>query len=94
MSYQEYIKAELLILIPVLYFIGMALKKSKMKDKLIPFILGVISIFLCTIYILATEPIRNPQDVFAGLFCALTQGVLIAGASVYANQIIKQAGKD
>ena len=34
MDYQDYIKTELLILIPVLYFIGIGLKKSKLPEKL------------------------------------------------------------
>ena len=33
MNYQEYIKSELLVLIPVLYFIGIGLKKSRLPDK-------------------------------------------------------------
>ena len=33
MDFQEYIKPELLVLIPVLYLIGMGLKKSAMPDK-------------------------------------------------------------
>ena len=33
MEYQEYIKSELLVLVPVLYIIGMGLKKSKIKDN-------------------------------------------------------------
>ena len=36
MDFQEYIKSELLILVPVLYIIGLGLKKSKLKDKWIP----------------------------------------------------------
>ena len=35
-AFKEFIKPELLILIPVLYLIGMAIKKSEVKDKSIP----------------------------------------------------------
>ena len=38
MDYQEYIKSELLVLVPVLYIIGLGLKKSKLKDKWIPLV--------------------------------------------------------
>ena len=41
-----YIHSELLVLVPVMYFIGVALKKSKVKDRWIPLILGAISIAL------------------------------------------------
>ena len=33
MECQEYIKSELLVLVPVLYIIGLGLKKSKLADK-------------------------------------------------------------
>lgn len=92
-NYQEFIKPELLVLIPVLYFIGVAIKKSKIKDALIPFILGGVGVFLSGLYLFATEGINGSQQLATALFTALTQGVLIAAASVYANQIIKQATK-
>lgn len=91
MDYQNYVKAELLILIPVLYLIGAAIKKSKIKDSYIPFILGAVGIVLAGVYLFATEPIKGAQAVATALFTAITQGILVAGASVYANQLIKQA---
>ena len=94
MNYQEFIKPELFILIPVLYFIGVAIKKSKLKDSLIPFILGLISVFLSGLYIFATDEINGIQAVATAIFTALTQGILIAAASVYTNQIIKQIEKE
>lgn len=94
MDYQEFIKPELLILIPVLYFIGTAIKKSEMKDSHIPFILGITAIILSALYLFATEDIKGTQAVATAIFTALTQGVLIAAASVYTNQIIKQLNKD
>lgn len=33
MDYQNYIKSELLILVPVLYIVGLGFKKSKIPDK-------------------------------------------------------------
>ena len=85
-----YIRSELLVLIPVMYFIGVALKKSKMKDRWIPLVLGAISIVLCVIWVLSTSPIQSGAELLSAIFTAITQGVLIAGASVYANQIFKQ----
>ncbi len=38
----EFIKPEAAILVPVLYFIGVGIKKSEVKDKYIPLILGVL----------------------------------------------------
>lgn len=94
MNYQDYIKPELLVLIPVLYLIGAAIKKSKIKDTLIPLLLGAASVALSALYLFATTPVQGSQDVATAIFTAITQGIVIAGASVYANQIVKQAGKE
>lgn len=93
MAYQEFIKPELLILIPVLYFIGEAIKKSKISNTLIPLLLGFTSILLAGIYLFASTEINGAQAVATALFTAITQGILCAAASVYSNQIIKQASK-
>ena len=90
---KEFVKPELLILIPVLYIIGVGLKNSKFKDNFIPVILGVVGILLSTIYVFATSEISGSKDVLMGIFISLTQGVLVAGCSVYFNQIYKQLKK-
>lgn len=94
MDLQEYIKPELLILIPVLYLIGTALKNSVLKDKYIPLVLGCVSVVLCGIWVFANSPITTGAEIATAIFTALTQGVLLAGASVYVNQLFKQNGKD
>lgn len=94
MDYQNYIEPELFILIPVIYLIGIAIKKSSVKDKFIPLILGGISIVLCAIWIFASCETYNATDVMFAIFGAITQGILIAGASVYINQIAKQTTKN
>ena len=87
---KEFVKPELLILIPVLYLIGSGLKNSKFKDNFIPVILGIVGILLSTIYVFATGEISGSKDVLMGIFISLTQGILVAGCSVYFNQIYKQ----
>lgn len=94
MNYQDYIKTELLILIPVLYFIGIGLKKSKLPNKWIPVTLGVASVLLSAIWIVATTDIFGFREIAFAVFTAVTQGVLVAGASVYANQLYIQAKKE
>lgn len=77
----KYISENVIILIPFLYFIGMFLKNTeKVSDKWIPLILLAISIMSC-IYFLGFK------------FNAIIQGVLVAGTTVYFNQIIKQVKK-
>lgn len=94
MSYQEYIKTELLILIPVMYFIGIGLKKSRLSDKWIPMVLGVSAVVLSSAWVIATSDISCLQEMASALFTAVTQGVLVAGASVYANQLYIQIKKE
>lgn len=94
MNLNEYIKPELLVLIPVLYLIGTAIKKSNVADKFIPWILGGVSVALSALWILATCSMATTADVALAMFTAITQGVLLAGASVYVNQLVKQTGKD
>ena len=94
MNFEEYVKPELLILIPVLYLVGLAIKKSNIADKFIPLLLGVVGVLLSGLYLFATEDINGSQAVATAIFTAITQGILVAGASVYANELIKQAGKD
>lgn len=88
---KDFIKPELIILIPVLYFVGVGIRSSKkIKNEYIPVLLGLIGVVLALIYVLATCELANYQNILLALFTALTQGVLVAGASVFINQIIKQ----
>ena len=94
MEIMDYIKPELLVLIPVLYLIGAAIKKSKIADKFIPWILGGVSVALSAIWIIANCSLANAAEIATAIFTAITQGVLLAGASVYVNQLVKQTGKE
>lgn len=94
MDFQNFIKPELLVLIPVLYFCGVGIKKSNLNDKYIPLLLGVISIALCALWVFAMSDITNASEVMTAIFTSVTQGILLAGASVYANQIYKQTKKE
>ena len=87
---KEYISPELFILVPVLYILGIVIKKSIIKDKLIPILLGLISILLTGLYLFATVEFNNIKEVLMIIFTTLTQGILIAAVSVYFNQIYKQ----
>ncbi len=74
----DYIIKDAYILIPVLYIIGVFLKKiPKLADWIIPWILlglGIIGAFF-----------------LAGMsFDGILQGILIAGVTVLANQLYKQ----
>lgn len=90
----SYVKPELLVVAIVLYFLGIWFKQAAfIKDKLIPLVLGIVGIFICGIWVCATSQFATPQDIAMAIFASLTQGVLVAGASTYVNQLIKQTNK-
>ena len=90
---KEFIKPELLILIPVLYLLGNGLKKTDVADKHIPWMLGLTSVVMCFVFVLSASAVDGWKETLMAIFSGFTQGILCAGASVYVNQIIKQAGK-
>ena len=94
MNLQSYIQTDLLILIPVMYIIGAGLKKSRVADKYIPLILGLISIIISALWVFATNDLESFKEILAAFFTAATQGVLTAGASVYVSQLYIQSKKD
>ncbi|MDR3597914.1 phage holin family protein [Clostridium sp.] len=81
MDFTQYIAQNALILIPVLYIIGMIIKNTEqINDKYIPIILLIIGI-LSAIGIMGIS--AN----------SVVQGILVTGAAVYTNQLIKQTTK-
>ena len=91
---KEMVKPELLVLIPVLYLLGYAVKRGAVADKWIPWIVGCAGVVMSGIYVFATTALVGWQAVLLAMFTAVVQGVLVAGASVYVNQVVKQAGKE
>lgn len=91
----NYIKPELIVVAIALYFLGLWLKQAEfIKDKYIPLVLGIVGIFVCGIWVMATATFATGQDIALALFTAIVQGILVAGLSTYANQIVKQIGKN
>ncbi|NSI89814.1 phage holin family protein [[Clostridium] scindens] len=91
----NYVKPELIVVAIALYFLGLWLKQAAfVKDKFIPLVLGIVGIFVCGIWVMATATFSTGQDIALAVFTAIVQGILVAGLSTYVNQIIKQIGKD
>ena len=87
MNVLEYIRPELLLTVPVLWVLGKILKEASfLRDKWIPLVLGGAGILLAVCWIGGGG---EPFGV-TGLFTAVTQGILCAGAAVYGPQLIKQ----
>ena len=81
MDFMNYIAENALVLIPVIYIIGMFLKGLKgVSDKYIPVVLMFVSIAF--------------SIAMLGLNVdSIIQGILISGATVLSNQLIKQSNK-
>lgn len=87
----SYVKPELIVVAVVLYIIGVGIKKMDViKDKYIPCILGVLGILLCAIWVMSNTSIGTVPEMLMAVFTSIVQGVLVAGLSVYGNQLIKQ----
>ena len=86
MDYSQYIKAELLVLVPVLIITGKIMKDSTVSNKHIPLILGIVSIILSCAWLIILEHENIADAVITGI----VQGILLAGMAVYSNQIFKQ----
>ena len=94
MQITDYVRPELIVVAVALYFLGTWLKQSgTVKDKYIPLINGAAGIVICGIYVSATCTCSTGHDIAMAVFTVITQGILVAGLSTYADQIIKQAGK-
>lgn len=81
MDFLQYITQNALILIPVLNILGMIIKGlEKIPDKFIPLILLVFGV--------------AGTLALAGMSAdSVVQGVLVTGAAVYGNQVVKQIKK-
>ena len=78
---QEYIKPELLVLVPLMFGLGAALKVDKrFPSANIPYTLAVAGMALAALY-----------GVALAVFTAIVQGGLCALASVGLHQMYKQA---
>lgn len=82
MEFMNFIKENIVVLVPVLYIIGEFMKRSEVvRDKYIPAILLVIAVAF-SIAIVGF----NVDGII--------QGILVAGATVLGNQLVKQANKE
>ncbi len=83
MEFLNYIVGNKLILIPVLYIVGYIIKNTRiMRNKFIPLILLVIGIVLSVLM---------GGDTFIN---NVVQGVLVTGATVMTDQMIRQTYKN
>lgn len=83
MDILNYILENRLVLVPVLYIVGEFIKRTEyIKDKFIPIIILIIGILFSVL--MGGDTIINN----------VIQGILVAGATVLGNQLMKQIGKE
>lgn len=83
MEILSFVLNEGLIVIPVLFILGEFIKSTTfVKDKYIPIILLVASVVM-------TPAVLGAYNVHT-----VIQAILVAGASVFGDQLLKQAKKD
>lgn len=81
MSILQYILDKMLILIPILNILGMIIKEiDKIPDRYIPLLLLVFGVL-------------GAIALGGASVDSVVQGILITGAAVYGNQIVKQFRK-
>lgn len=81
MEVVNYIVQNALILIPALYILGMILKSTqKISDKYIPITLLIFGV-------------AGAIGILGVSVDSIIQGILVTGATVYTNQLIKQSEK-
>lgn len=90
----NYINPELIVLVPVLYVMGLMIKDGiAIPNTAIPAVLGVVGVLLAVVWCMATVQPVGLWAVLLTLVTAVMQGVLCAGAAVYADQLGKQNAK-
>jgi len=85
----NYVRPEIMVLIPVLVIIGLMLKKiSRVKDWTIPIILGLVGVVLAISTFGFVEGFTGPT-----ILTGIIQGILAAGMAVYVHQLTIQSVK-
>lgn len=82
MNFLEYIIEEGLVMVPVLFILGEIIKRTELLDNnWIPLALLLISIGF------------TPLLLGGYVATNIVQAILVAGATVFGNELIKQTGK-
>lgn len=90
--FNQYARSELMVLVPVLFFLNKLIGQSKINNQYIPFICMGASVLLCGFHIFGYTPVANFGQVMMALFATLTQGVLYAGATMFLNLVVSAVG--
>lgn len=91
---KEYISMENLFFIPFLIFTGNCMKKSKrIDDTLIPNILGILGILLCSLVSFSQNTPSTWIQWVLLITVSFGQGLCVTGVAIFINQWMKQNEK-
>ncbi len=83
MELYEWIQPELLILIPVLYLISLATSRYRKISRNRPLFIELTAILLTGLYFYGTHDFGEVQQILQNTYGAITQGILLAGISLF-----------
>ena len=86
----DYVKGELLILIPVLYTLSAFSYRFSISKKKTAALLLFTAVFLSSVYTFATTEVTDVQSALSIAFTSVVQGVLVAGIVVFGNSLINK----
>lgn len=75
------------------YYLGTLVKKTRIKDEYIPFILTAFAIILVLMGELAGTEAFGERQLVQAVRNSIVKGLVVAMSAVYVNQIIKQKRK-
>lgn len=84
----QYTRTELIVLVPVLYFISKMVASSKINTRAVPLIVMLTSITLSTLYVFSSMTVDSLHTILWAAFGSITQGVLFAGITLYSGILI------
>lgn len=83
MDFLNYIVSEGLVMVPVLFILGEIIKRTELlNNKWIPLVLLIISVGF------------TPLLLGGYVATNIVQSILVAGATVFGNELVKQSGKE
>lgn len=89
----KYIQPELIVLVPICYFLGQSIKNAGVRGAYVPFINTAVSIVLASLWVIARCPIRTYQEIALAIFTAIVQGALCSAGATLSYEMMKQNKK-
>lgn len=90
---KEFIDPQLLVVVPMLWGIGMAVKKSTIENRFIPAVLLMCSCGVVMLHLMSTNLLLDSQTVAACMFAGISQGSVIWLAAWLGYEKILKGGE-